>query len=271
MNSPQYDDGFVAAMFDRMGPTYDLVNRLSSFGFCEVWRYQCVQHAAIQPGDVVCDLMAGSGECWPYILHRSAGRIIAVDFSPVMVKRQERRNATRKHPVEIRLENATRTSITPQSVDCVVGAFGLKTLSEESLAAFAREIDRVLKPGGHFSLLEISCADDWILGPVYRWYVSHVIPLIGRILLGDIECYRMLGVYTRAFGSCSRVARVFLDAGLQVELRSHFFGCATALVGKKLTDAAHRAKTRADSMVITVPRLNPAEENSEEPENQAEK
>jgi demethylmenaquinone methyltransferase/2-methoxy-6-polyprenyl-1,4-benzoquinol methylase len=233
MNTPQYDDGFVAAMFDRMGPTYDFVNRLSSFGFCEVWRHQCVRHAAIQPGAVVCDLMAGSGECWPYIFHRKAGRVIAVDFSPVMVKRQERRNATRKLPVEIRLENATGTSIASQSVDCVVGAFGLKTLSEASLAAFAQEICRMLKPGGRLSLLEISCADDWVLGPVYRWYVSHVIPLIGRLLLGDIECYRMLGVYTRAFSSCDRVARVFAQEGLQVEVRQHFFGCATALVGTK--------------------------------------
>lgn len=229
--APQYDDAYLADMFDRMGPTYDLVNRLSSFGFCEWWRYQCVQHAAVAPEAVVCDMMAGSGECWPYLRQRKAGRVIAVDFSPVMIKRQRERSARTGQPAEILFENATRTSIPAGSVDCVVSAFGLKTLSEPALVAFATELRRILKPGGRFSLLEISQGEGWLLGPLYRWYVSRVIPLIGRFLLGDIACYRMLGVYTAAFGSCERVLPIFASAGLQVEVRRHFFGCATALVG----------------------------------------
>ncbi len=231
MDAPQYDDGYVAKLFDRMGPTYDLVNRLSSFGFCELWRYQCVRHARIQPGAVVCDMMAGSGECWPYLRARAVAKIIAVDFSPIMVQRQQRRSQGSRRPIEVRLENATKTSVPPQSVDCVVGAFGLKTLSDEALAAFAQELKRILKPGGRFSLFEISSAENWVLGPLYRWYVSAVIPQIGRLLLGDIECYRMLGIYTQAFGSGTRVLPIFRTAGFQVEVRQHFFGCASALVG----------------------------------------
>ena len=106
--------------------------------------------------------------------------------------------------------------------------FNLATVS-----AFAQEIQRVLKPGGSFSLLEISSASGWRFGAIYRWYVSAVIPQLGRLLLGDIECYRMLGVYTQAFGSCELVAPVFAAAGLSVQVRRHFFGCATALVGNR--------------------------------------
>lgn len=233
MAAPQYDDAYVAGIFDRMGPTYDLVNRLSSFGFCELWRYQCVRHAQIPPDAVVCDMMAGSGECWPYLRWRRVAKIIAVDFSPVMVHRQRQRCVGSRRPIEIREENATKTALPPASVDCVVGAFGLKTLSGESLEAFAREIQRILKPGGRFSLLEISRAEGWLLGALYRWYISVVIPQLGRLLLGDIECYRQLGVYTQAFGSCERLLPVFTQAGLQVEVRRHFFGCATALRGSK--------------------------------------
>lgn len=233
MSPEQYDDQYVAALFDRMGPTYDLVNRLSSFGFCEWWRYECVRNAEIRPGAVVCDFMAGSGECWPYLRRRAAGRVIAVDFSPVMVQRQRRRIPTQRLVIESRLENATRTSIPAESVDCIVGAFGLKTLAPESLAAFAREINRLLRPGGRFSLLEISDAQGWAGARLYRWYMSRVIPLLGKMLLGDIECYRMLGVYTAAFGSCERIAPIFASAGLRVAVRSHFFGCASSLIGCK--------------------------------------
>lgn len=232
MEAPQYDEAYVARLFDRMGPTYDLVNRISSFGFCEWWRYQCVRQAYIQPGAVVCDLMAGSGECWPYLRRRNVARIISVDFSPVMVRRQQQRRRG-ELDVEVLLANATRTGLPAASVDGVVGAFGLKTLTPEMMAAFAEEIRRILKPGGRVSLLEISTASGWWLGKLYRWYVSVIIPRVGKLLLGDVECYRMLGVYTEAFGSCERVAGPFAAAGLRVEVRRHFFGCATALVGCK--------------------------------------
>jgi len=232
MEATRYDDAYVAQLFDRMGPTYDLVNRISSFGFCEWWRYQCVRQARIPPGAVVCDMMAGSGECWPYLRWRKVARIISVDFSPVMVRRQQHRRRGQRG-IEVLLANATRTGLPADSVDGVVGAFGLKTLTPETLAAFAGEIQRILKPGGRFSLLEISSASGWWLGKLYRWYVSGVIPRLGKMLLGDMECYRMLGVYTEAFGSCERIATYFTDAGLEVEVRRHVFGCATALVGVK--------------------------------------
>lgn len=236
MTERPYDEAYIAEMFDRMGPTYDLVNRLSSFGFCELWRYQCVRHARIQPGAVVCDMMAGSGECWPYLQYRKVARVISVDFSPVMVRRQRQRQQRGNLVVDVREENATRTALPSGSVDHVVGAFGLKTLSAEALGFFAAEIRRILKPGGSFSLLEISSAQEWRFGAIYRWYVSMLIPQLGRLLLGDIECYRMLGVYTQAFGSCERIAPVFAVAGLSVEVRCHLFGCATAVVGNKPRD-----------------------------------
>jgi len=233
MHAPNYDDQYVGQLFDRMGPSYDLVNRVSSFGFCEMWRYQCVRSVPITTVAVVCDMMSGSGECWPYILPHKPARIVSVDFSPVMTQRQAKRLGARNLPVVIQCENATCTTLDSGSVDFVVGAFGLKTLSRSGLAAFAREIQRVLKPVGQFSLLEISDPSGWTLAPLYRWYVSRIIPWIGRLLLGDMECYRMLGVYTEAFGSCERVAELFQQAELNVATRKHFFGCATALVGSK--------------------------------------
>jgi demethylmenaquinone methyltransferase/2-methoxy-6-polyprenyl-1,4-benzoquinol methylase len=234
MDAARYDDEYVAQLFDRMGPTYDWVNRLSSFGFCEGWRYQCVRHAHIQPGAVVCDMMSGGGECWPYLRRRKVSKIISVDFSSVMVRRQQQRLSDKNPVVEVRQENATQTKLPAESVDCVVGAFGLKTLTDESLAAFAREIQRILKPTGRFSLFELSNAEGWLLRPVFRWYVASLIPQIGRLMLGDIDCYRMLGVYTQSFGSCKWALLPFRAAGLQAEVHRHFFGCATALVGQKV-------------------------------------
>src|SRR5690349_10838767 len=112
-STPQADfsDEYVTSLFDRMGPTYDLVNRVSSFGFCELWRYQCVRHLAIREGSVVCDMMSGSGECWPYVLSRKPARLESIDFSRVMIDRQKQRLSKQPGSVMIRYENATKTSL----------------------------------------------------------------------------------------------------------------------------------------------------------------
>lgn len=235
MEEPRHDDEFVRELFDRMGPSYEVTNLLSSFGFSEIWRLICVWNARIVTGSVVCDMMAGSGECWRYVGWRG-GRILSVDFSTFMSERQRERSRTGGLDVEVRCENAEQTGIRSATVDHVVSAFGLKTLSTEAMAGFAAEIGRILKPGGSFSLLEISMPPAVLLRGPYRFYLSKVIPLVGKSLLGDIECYRMLGRYTEEFQSCAGVVPVFRMAGLEVELRSHFFGCATSLVGRKPRD-----------------------------------
>lgn len=232
MQRASYEDAYVQSLFDRMGPTYDLVNLVSSLGFSAFWRRRCVRDARVAKGSRVCDMMSGSGECWAEVLRRG-GSLVAIDFSQVMAERQRKRNQRAGAGVDVRCENALRTSIESDSMDCVISAFGLKTLDHEALRKFAAEIARILKPGGCFSLLEISTARGWWLAPAYRWYVNAVIPLIGKLCLGDMECYRMLGAYTSAFGSCDRVASIFVEAGLEVSVNRHFHGCATSLVGAK--------------------------------------
>jgi demethylmenaquinone methyltransferase/2-methoxy-6-polyprenyl-1,4-benzoquinol methylase len=234
VTQPQYDDVYVQALFDRMGRTYDVVNLVSSFGFSALWRRQCVANLPIMPGARVCDMMAGTGECWTYALSKGAGTLISVDFSPVMIRRQELRRSELSSLVDVRCENALSTSIASESIDCVVCAFGLKTLNNEGLRQFAFEIRRILKPNGRFSLVEISSAENWFLGWLYRWYLTSIVPMIGKVCLGDIDCYRKLGVYTKAFGSCSTAAATFRDVGLETSIQNHFFGCASSLVGRKI-------------------------------------
>jgi demethylmenaquinone methyltransferase/2-methoxy-6-polyprenyl-1,4-benzoquinol methylase len=235
--SPNYDEKYVARLFDQMGPSYDVVNLISSFGFSEIWRARCVGNLSIHPGAVIADLMSGSGECWNYITRRTKpnGKILSVDFSSVMCSRQKRRQARLDGvDVQILCENATSTSLPDHSVDFIISAFGLKTFNAPLLDQLAAEMFRVLRPGGSCSLLEISLPVSRFLRTPYQFYISSVIPLIGRFFLKDIECYRMLGVYTQAFGSCAKVIEHFRKAGFQVVVKTHSFGCATSIIAKKI-------------------------------------
>jgi demethylmenaquinone methyltransferase/2-methoxy-6-polyprenyl-1,4-benzoquinol methylase len=65
------------------------------------------------------------------------------------------------------------------------------------------------------------------------FYLKWLIPLVGRLLLGNPESYRMLGVYTQAFDNATHFACCLREAGLAVVPVSYFFGCATGVRGIK--------------------------------------
>jgi demethylmenaquinone methyltransferase/2-methoxy-6-polyprenyl-1,4-benzoquinol methylase len=229
---PNYNEQYVTRLFDQMSPSYDVVNLISSFGFSEIWRAQCVRNLNIQQGTIVADLMAGSGECWSYLKRRikTKGQIISVDISPMMCSRQKRRIRDRETSVDIRCENALSMSLSDKSVDFIISAFGLKTFDSNQLRRLASELFRILRPGGSCSLLEITMPELRLFRVPYCFYINTIIPVIGRIFLKDIECYKMLGVYTEAFGSCAKFADIFRNAGFEVVVKNHFFGCSSSLI-----------------------------------------
>ena len=59
-----YNPKFVEALFDKMSSSYERMNYITSFGFSERWRKQCVNSIEIKRNSTVVDLMTGMGECW---------------------------------------------------------------------------------------------------------------------------------------------------------------------------------------------------------------
>lgn len=119
------------------------------------------------------------------------------------------------------------------SVDRVFSSFGLKTFNGQQLSVLASEVARILRPGGRFSFLEISVPPNNLLRMPYMFYLNRVVPMLGRLLLGNPDNYRLLGRYTSAFDSCEDAGKRFSERGLSVELKSYFAGCATGIVGFK--------------------------------------
>jgi demethylmenaquinone methyltransferase/2-methoxy-6-polyprenyl-1,4-benzoquinol methylase len=231
-----YRPEFVRRLFDEMSQTYGVVNLIASFGFCVLWRRQCTRQVDIRAGETVFDLMSGMGELWPAVaaMVGPVGRLCGVDFSPAMCARSRRTAERIQGPnVEMREEDILDNSIPRGAADVVVSSFGLKTFTREQRARLAGEIARVLRPGGRLSLLEISVPTALVLRWPYMAYLDYVVPLIGRLLLGNPDNYRLLGVYTSRFRDCSDFVVQCADAGLRVRLRRFFFGCATAVVGEK--------------------------------------
>jgi len=239
-NADIYDPKFVANLFDRCSSNYRRWSMVSSFGFIHLWRRQCVGRltpAATKNANVV-DLMAGTGEVWPHVLRRfpETGKIIAIDISHRMhteaVTRLHQNNAQKITHFEA---NALETDLPNNVADMVVSTFGLKTFDHDQQTILAQQIARILKPGASFSMIEASDPKGWILRPFYRLYLDRVLPQIEKLFLKGAQDFSMIGTYTQNFESCAHMADALRDAGLNVVLKRHVFGCATSVAGTKPT------------------------------------
>jgi ubiquinone/menaquinone biosynthesis methyltransferase len=235
-----YDTTFQQALFDEMQDTYEVVSTLCSFGFNRRWRRQLVQRLNLDPGMWMCDLMAGSGETWAYLLPQvgANGQLFAVDFSTSMVAQAETRKRRLRHPaIHILKENALDNSLDANTMDAVLCVYGTKTLADDDMERFVGEVKRLLKPGGVFGLVEVSVPRWLPLRLLYLFYLRSVVPFVGKLFLGNPDNYRMLSRYTERFDNCSRLAASFARAGFDVQYHSFFWGCATAITGVKPTGA----------------------------------
>jgi len=232
-----YEPEYIKSLFDKMSKTYGLANYISSFGFTERWRAACLRNLpAIRPESTGYDLMTGMGEAWAHILPKlnATGKLIAVNISPVMVQKAgAHRDKVRNHTVEIVQCDVLNNPFSANSADFIVSTFGLKTFNDSQTLALAREVNRLLKPGGAFSFVEISAPKGWLFYGLYLFYLKNIIPLIGRLFLNSADEYRMLGIYCQKFANCHKFADALRQQGLEVTDKSYFFGCASGVTGRK--------------------------------------
>ncbi|HET7031379.1 MAG TPA: class I SAM-dependent methyltransferase [Candidatus Limnocylindrales bacterium] len=233
-----YDADFQRRVFDDMAASYDRVNRITSFGFSTRWRIAAVRRLELRPGMTVHDWMTGMGEGWSLLRGRlgPADPIIGIDFSAGMLN-VARRRLGRSPDEAIELRGGDLLAMDPPlddgSADAILCLFGVKTIRPDDRPRFAAELARVLRPGGTYSLIEVSTPRFAPLRWPYLFYLKRVIPILGRLLLGNPESYRLLGIYTERFGDCRALVPVLRAAGLEATYGDSFFGCASGVWGRR--------------------------------------
>jgi SAM-dependent methyltransferase len=114
------------------------------------------QFAKIKKGDVVVDLGSGAGnDCFVARAETGeTGKVIGIDFTPAMInKARENAEKLHFHNVEFRQGDIEHLPITANAADVIISNCVLNLVPDKF--AVIKEIARVLRPGGHFSISDV--------------------------------------------------------------------------------------------------------------------
>jgi demethylmenaquinone methyltransferase/2-methoxy-6-polyprenyl-1,4-benzoquinol methylase len=210
----------VDGVFRSVAARYDLMNDLMSAGLHRAWKDALV--TAVDPPKssrafTLLDIAGGTGDIAFRVVEaggqKTRATVIDINANMLAVGRERALERGFDDAVTFVEGNAEALPFPDRSFDTVSIAFGIRNVPR--IAAALSEAFRVLRPGGRFLCLEFSAVDVPGLDALYDFYSFNVIPMLGRMVVGDAESYRYLVESIHNFPRPEVVADMLRAAGFR--------------------------------------------------------
>ena len=225
----------VEEMFNNIAPTYDTLNHRLSWDIDKGWRKKAI--AQLQPFSPrhILDIATGTGD-FAILAARmlTPEKLIGADISEGMldIGRQKVKRARLEQIISFEKEDCLQLSYPENSFDAVTAAFGIRNFPD--LDRGLKEIFRVLKPGGHLSIVELTSPVAFPMKQLFKVYSHTVLPIYGRLVSRDDSAYHYLTATIEAFPQGEQMVGILKKAGFsEARFERLTFGICTMYLATK--------------------------------------
>ena len=183
----------VEEMFDHIAPTYDTLNHRLSWNIDKGWRKKAIRQLAPFHPQKILDIATGTGDF--AILATSMlkpRQLLGVDISEGMmaIGKEKVKQKQLEDIVSFQKEDCLHMSFEDNTFDAIIAAFGIRNF--QNLDQGLKEMCRVLKKGGHLSIVELTEPVSFPMHQLFRIYSNTFLPAYGRLLSKDRSAYKYL-------------------------------------------------------------------------------
>jgi len=232
----------IVSMFDNIASTYDIANRVLSFGIDKIWRKKACdlsyKYYDKKDIDLILDVACGTGDMCDYWIKRAnknsinISSIKGIDPSSGMLEVAKKKLDN----VEFIQAEATKLPIENNLTDIISISYGIRNVVNR--VDGLKEFNRVMKMGGLLVILEFTKNEKKsILDSLTDFYMKKILPTIGGILSKDKEAYRYLPDSIDAFLTQDMLKDELIDSGFEpLYIKGFSMNISTLFIAKKVKE-----------------------------------
>lgn len=225
----------IRRMFDKIAPSYDRLNHALSLGIDRRWRRTAVDALGKHQPQQILDIATGTGDFALLLAKRiKPQHIVGADISEGMmaVGREKVKEEGLQNVISFQYEDCMQLSFPDGSFDAVTSSYGVRNF--QNLDKGLQEMQRVLRPGGHLLIVELTPPPHFPMKQLFWLYAHVVMPLLGRLISHDDSAYTYLPASMEAFPQPEQMEGILRKAGFaEVQWRRFTFGISTMYLATK--------------------------------------
>lgn len=234
-NSNQKKQEEIVKMFDEIAPSYDLANRVLSFGVDISWRKKGISYVyeSTKQELNILDVACGSGDMiglWQSMAPKfnKTINIRGSDASEGMLKIAKQKYQS----VDFTHAKAQNLPYEDNSMDIISISYGIRNVVEVDKAL--DEFARVLKPNGVLLVLEFTKRQKGgFVASVRDFYLKHILPSVGGLISKNYKAYKYLPNSIDDFFTKEEFENMLKNSGFIMQKYTSFsFGVCSMFVAK---------------------------------------
>jgi demethylmenaquinone methyltransferase/2-methoxy-6-polyprenyl-1,4-benzoquinol methylase len=218
--------------------TYDLVNRIFTFGQDKKWRRKAVRACLQNEPEKIIDICTGTGDLILEISKRTPKKTLLAgyDFSAEMLQKANDKAKDSKSTIEFKEGDVAAMPYKDKYFDTAGISFGIRNLIYQNSKAdqHLAEIHRILRIGGQFVILESSKPENQLWRFINSIYLQFILPYLGGIISGNLKAYKYLAKSSKNYYTPTQMSEILERGGFKVvQSQSLFLGSVMLMVAEK--------------------------------------